>query len=446
MTVKAVVGATVLDGTGREPVEDGVVVLDCERVSAVTGRAEANLPEDAEIVDATGRYVIPGLVDANVHLCSWVPDVLLEQQQDEYAGLVEEAAQVALRAGVTTAFDTWGPLDPLTAVRDRINSGEIPGTRIFRSGNILGLGGPLSTDFSSAGAMIGPQIVDRINRQWEQGVGQELLWLTPDEVRRRVRDYIQRSGIDFLKYAASGHAQFRRFVTFSERVQRVIVEEAHAAGLTAQAHTTTVESLHLEIEAGADLLQHPNLTGREPIPDETLKTIVDKGLPSAILVHTKANLAWVAEHGPAFYRTHIANDVMDENNRRLIEAGAKVLLTTDGLVVGPAVLEHPGWAPLVKDMVDIPFELGVAHFRWLEAVVAHGLAPMDALQAATRNVAEAYGQGDELGTLEPGKRADLVVLDGDPLADVTNYRRINRVIKDGAVVDRDALPLRPVLT
>jgi imidazolonepropionase-like amidohydrolase len=81
-------------------------------------------------------------------------------------------------------------------------------------------------------------------------------------------------------------------------------------------------------------------------------------------------------------------------------------------------------------------ELGESHFLWLEAVVDRGMAPMDALLAGTRNIAEAYGQADHLGTLEPGKRADLVILEGNPLDDVRNYRRISAVMKDGALVDQ----------
>ena len=103
-------------------------------------------------------------------------------------------------------------------------------------------------------------------------------------------------------------------------------------------------------------------------------------------------------------------------------------------------------AASTKDVPDVSIELGESHFLWLEAVIERGMAPMEALLSATRYVAEAYGQGAEIGSLEPGKRADLVVLDGDPLVDVSNYRRIAEVIKDGVLVDRHSLPTSPVLT
>nr|WP_237546623.1 amidohydrolase family protein [Streptomyces sp. SID5606] len=131
----------------------------------------------------------------------------------------------------------------------------------------------------------------------------------------------------------------------------------------------------------------------------------------------------------------------DVNDRRLIDAGARILLTTDAYLTRPE-LRFTAMAPLLQGD-DLLTELGEGHFLWLEAVAERGMRPMDALLAATRNIAEAYGKADELGTVESGKRADLVILDADPLADPRNYRRIADVFKDGARIDRDALPESP---
>ncbi len=440
MRLTAIVGATVIDGTGRAPVEDAVVLVEDDRIRTVARSADLAVPEQAQVIRADGRYVIPGLMDANVHLfAATVPDLLLELE-GRYDEVVVEAAQIALRAGVTTVFDTWGPLGPLTTVRDRIDRGEVAGSRMFVGGNIIGFGGPLSPDFFSPGAAFGADTIARINQQWEQGVGPELTWLAAEDVRRRTRDYIERSGIDFVKYGGTAHKN--QFIAFSELAQRAIVEEAHGAGLTAQAHTMSVESLRMEIDAGADLLQHGDITGAEPMPEATLRTIVERQLPVAALVCTEGFLAWVREQDTELLR--LIHDTKDKNDRRLIDAGARLLLTTDALANGSRKLGHPMMADYLKDVVDNPTQLGDAHFLWLAAVVERGMAPMDALLAATRNVAAAYGQAD-LGTLEPGKRADLVVLEGDPLDDARNYRAIVEVMKDGRLVDRDALPAHPVL-
>jgi imidazolonepropionase-like amidohydrolase len=444
MTAKAIVNATVIDGTGRPPATDAVLLLDGDRVRAVE-HASVVLPEGAEVIDAAGRFVVPGLMDANVHLMSLVPDFVL-RYEDRYAELIEEAAQITLRAGVTTVFDTYGPLDALLEVRDGIERGERIGSRMFVAGQIIGYPGPLSWESLSRGNLLSQATVDRIERRFDQGreLALELAWRTPDGVGRAVGDYIERCGVDFIKYAACMHDV--PLIVFSEPTQRAIVEAAHRAGLTAQAHTMSVESLRMEVEAGADLLTHPNVTGSEPIPDELLSVIVERRLPSSALIWTEKYRAYALENWSDRERVLFGEPVY-ENGRRMIEAGARMLLTTDGMIPGRRLLRPPADnGPVAAGPPDHPFELGESHFLWFVAAAEQGMAPMEALLSATRYVAEAYGKDAELGTLEPGKKADLLILDGDPLDDVHNYRRIAAVMKDGVVVDRDALPARRILT
>lgn len=437
----ALVGGTVIDGTGRGPVEDTVVLIKGGRIALVAPVAAA--PSGAVVVSAHGKYVIPGLMDANVHLTCPLPDVLMGYD-GRYTDIVIEAAQNTLRSGVTTVFDTWGHLPSLLDARDRINRGEVAGSRIFAAGNIIGLDGPLSADFFPPGRTFGPRTLERINREWDQGVGRDLLWRTPEGIRERVRAYIETSGIDFVKYAASGHASHRQFITFGDQTQRAIVEEAHRAGLTVQAHSTTVTSLAMSVAAGVDLVQHGNFTGPEPIPEDTLADIVRRRLPIAAIMPTQRYLDWLRSNGPELMRT-VFGEAQDKNDRRLVDAGARLLLTTDGMTVGPIMRQHPSWSPFIAGAPDLYLDLGEAHFLWMEAAVERGMSSLEVLISATRHIAEAYGLADDLGTVEPGKRADLVVLDANPLADVRNYRQIAAVVKDGVVVNRDALPAQVVL-
>jgi imidazolonepropionase-like amidohydrolase len=271
--------------------------------------------------------------------------------------------------------------------------------------------------------------------------------MSAEDVRQTVREYIATSGIDFVKYASSAHGE-KKFIALSPDAQAAIVEEAHAAGMTAQACATTPEALKLAIEAGVDLLQHGTSTGRRLMPRETLELIAARQLPCVASFYSPRYIAAFSEkvrHGELDHEGERLA-VRVHNARELIRLGAKLMLAIDGGVFGPTVTSSRLMGTLVSGFPDMPYRLGSAHLYWLKGAVECGMAPMDALLAATRNVAEAYRRDDELGTIEPGKRADLLVLDGDPLADVESYGRIRHVVKGGELVDRGRLPEHPVLT
>lgn len=441
----AIVGGTILDGNGGPPIEDGVVLVHEGRICAVGGSSTI-VPPGATRIPAQGKYIIPGMMDANVHLFLYtISPAELIRYEDRYDQVIQEAAEIALRSGLTTVFDTWGPRQALTHVRDKINRGELTGSRIFFAGNIIGLGGPTSMDFfPQARIVLSRRAADNIDSRWEQGVGPELLWMTPEAVRVRIREYIGSGTQNFLKYAASGHAASHfNYLTFTAEVQRLIVEEGHRAGMIVQAHTTSPESLRMEIEAGADLLQHPDLTGMAQIPDSTLALIAERKLPCASLFCTQRFLAWSSQYMPEPFRSY--NRYKHENHRRLVAIGAQLLLTSDSGVCPACAAEDPLLGPYLS-ADDSPLTMGDAHFRWLEAAAELGMRPMDALLAATRNVARAYHVDDELGTLEKGKWADLLILGANPLENPAHYRCIDLVMKAGRVVDLNALPSRKVLT
>jgi imidazolonepropionase-like amidohydrolase len=266
-------------------------------------------------------------------------------------------------------------------------------------------------------------------------------------VRSAVREYIASSGIDFLKYASTAHGQ-KKFIAFSPDSQRAIVEEAHAAGLEAQACTMTPEALRMAIDAGVDLLQHGNHTGLHPMPRETVELIVERQLPCACLLYTeryRRESAGAVKNGE-FTREDERMEIAMQNAAELARAGAKLVASTDGGVFGPTATTSPFWQAILANYSERPYVLGSANRLWLQAAVECGMRPMDALVASTRNVAEAYGRLDDLGTLERGKFADFVVLAADPFTDVRSYGDIVHVVKEGTLVDREALPTNPVLT
>jgi imidazolonepropionase-like amidohydrolase len=442
-----ITGATIIDGVADKPIEGQAMLIEGNRIKAIGKRDELPVPADATVIDASGKYVIPGLMNANVHLLIDTRPETLLRYEDRYDELIIEAAQVALKAGQTTVFDTWGPRRPLMAARDAINAGKAVGSRIFCAGNVIGFDGPFSPDFNApAVSMLGSRFVNRINAMWVENSGRHLMWLTPQEVAAEVRTYIEK-GIDFIKYGANEHygQSMGAFLSFSERVQRAIVEEAHRAGITAQSHVMSVEGLHMAVEAGCDLITHCNITGPREIPDETIELMVKQDCGAVIFPWSEAGLQWLRDQ---FQGSYSSVQKTDANARKLIKAGARIMLANDAGIVSPELFLEPmmktSWMGAPE---GLNFGLlATGHFVWFEAMEEKGLAPMEMLRAATSNIAIAYKKDADLGTLEPGKIADLVVLDKNPLESAKHYRTIHKVVKEGAVIDIDALPLTPLLT
>jgi imidazolonepropionase-like amidohydrolase len=399
---------------------------------------------NAKILSFPNKTIIPGLMDANVHLYLGPLLESVTRYEGRFEDLITEAAQVTLKQGLTTVFDSWGPREDLVRVRNAINKGKITASRIFLAGNIVGYGGPLTKDFLPAGQSLpaSKHLINRINERWEQGVGPELVWMTPDKVREKIRDYSKKD-IDFIKYASSGHAQnASQYIAFSELTQRGIIEEGHAAGITVQAHTSTVESLRMAVEAGVDMLQHCEITGTVPIPTTTIELMVEKDVACVTFARTDAALdVFVEGLQGSMYEEHAAGvTIRDQNTRNMLKGGVNLLLGTDAGLFGADLSD------MLTDGKDVLGKLGEGHFHWLEAMTEKGMKPMDVLMAATSNIAKAYKVDKDIGTLEVGKKADLLILDGNPLEDVQAYRKIHMIIKDGKLVNRDKLPEHPILT
>ncbi len=172
-------GATLIDGTGAPPLDDSVIVIEGNEFARVGSGNDIKIPDGADIIDVSGKYIIPGMMDANIHLFRDVSIEFIARYEDRLELLIAEAAQIALKYGLTTVFDTWGPLQPLMNVRERIERNEIPGSRLFVAGNIVGLSGPFGRDFNTRGSWVAPRrFVNRINAMFEENTGPQLSLLS----------------------------------------------------------------------------------------------------------------------------------------------------------------------------------------------------------------------------------------------------------------------------
>lgn len=445
-------GATIMDGVAQKATNGRSIWIEGSRIKAIGAKDELGIPPGSKVIDARGKYVIPGLMNANVHLSMGIMTVERAarhmNRSEDIESIIVEAAQVSLKNGLTTVFDTCGLRRPLIAARDKINAGELTGSRIFCAGWIVGFDGLFSADFTAkASEVLSTTFANRINAICVENVGRHLMWLTPEQVATEVRSYIG-TGIDFIKYGSNEHvwAGAGAFLAFSPRVQEAIVAEARRANISVQAHTMSVEGLRVAIEAGCDLIQHANITGPVPIPHTTLDLMAKKNIGTVVFPFTEKMFEWVMKQG------HDQGRVMwkasDANVRNLIRSGVPLMLANDGMIFPPEMKTDPkyskSWA-LAPDEDNIA-PLATGHFAWFKAMEEKGCAPMEMLKAATKNIAHAYGKDKDLGTLEKGKIADLLILDKDPLQAAQNYASIHMVLKNGALVDRAALPMKPILT
>tara|TARA_R110002110_G_scaffold31590_3_gene111054 strand:- start:25237 stop:26610 length:1374 start_codon:yes stop_codon:yes gene_type:complete len=446
----ALIGATLLDGNGGQPIENSIVIFEDDTIVEVGSEVDITVPLESKRVDVSGKCIIPGIVNGNVHLLDgWTFMMVsgaveyLARYEGRLHEVIEEAAQIALKNGVTTVFDTYNALQPVTYARDRIASGSAIGARIFAAGNIVGMGGPFSADFAKKARETSTQtFCNRMDELFEAGVGRRLAALPPEEVRLIIREYLTK-GIDMLKFAVSDHIleEFMNpHLTFSTRVQKVIAEETKAAGKPLLTHTTSLESLNDAVNLGADLLIHATMTAQVPIPDELISKIKEKNIYAGIQAvddnyqnHLECSGSMMAGYAGGVHR---------DNAVRMIDQGVKVVLGTDAGCTDPDCL---GDMP-ERDRLDRPWSLGEDHFHWFRAMHDLGMEPMDILQAATINVARAYKKDQLIGSIEIGKLADIVVLDNNPLQDVGNYRKIHSIYQSGRLVNADGLPTKRIVT
>ncbi len=401
--MKVLKGGRLIDGTGAGPVPGITILIRDQRIEAVTTRADGDWPGDAEIIDVSGMTILPGLIDCHDHLAMHGYDLArrwgLDEPQSTRTLRTAKVLQETLAAGYTAVRDAAG-LD--AGFKRAIDEGLIAGPRLVVSLCIVSPIGGIGDRVSPAGFSCcvpnDPLLPD--------GVVNSLADVRP-VVRRIVR-----AGADVIKCATTGGASSRpdhgpRDGAFNRDEMQALTDEAHALDRRVMCHALGGRGLRIAIEAGVDSIEHGCYLDEEP---ELLDVMAERGIffvPTFAVYecHRKSALAHIRE------RAHHLQEHHAESLRRAIAAGVKIAAGTDAGGHG-----HPSNA------------------MEIECLVKAGLAPLQALRAATGWAAECLGLERDLGTVEKGKFADLIVVTGDPLADVAvlqNPERIALVLKGG---------------
>ncbi|MBM4439989.1 MAG: amidohydrolase family protein [Candidatus Rokubacteria bacterium] len=397
---------TLIDGTGAAPMRDVVLRLRDGRIEAVGAGGQPAAGED--VVDARNLTVLPGLIDCHDHLASHSYDLAHRWGLDERATTrtlrTARVIERTLGMGYTAVRDAGG-LD--AGFRAAIEEGLMTGPRLFTAVAIIspigGIGDRVSPSGHECTLVADPALPSGVANGAE-------------DVRRVVRTMV-RAGADVIKCATTGGASSRpghgpTDRAFDRDEMRALVDEAHGLGRTVMCHALGGPGLRIALEAGVDSIEHGCYLDEDP---ELIALMAQRGVsfvPTLTVYeyHRQSKAPHVRERARRLEAHHV------ESIRRALAAGVRVVAGTDAGGHG-----HP------PNAVE------------LQHLVAAGLTPMQAIQAATGRAAECLGAAGELGTLEKGKRADVVAVDGDPLADIRILQdpaRIRFVVKDGAVVVR----------
>lgn len=432
----AFVGATIIDGTGAPP-RRGTVVMRDGKVACV---GECEVGADVHAIDARGKWIIPGLVDAHVHYSQtgWAdgrPDALDLRERFPYDSTVAELERSPERfyrswlcSGVTATFDVGG----------------YPWT--------WGLRGPAERSTSAPHVAAAGPLLSTLDHWLNLPASRQFVHTAGDSATRAGARMIAAHGSDAVKVWYLAGASSPDTAALKARL-RAAAEEARRAGIPLIVHATNLWAAKEALRAGAKLLVHsvedrpvdeeflrlareagttynPTLTVREGYVQLRERRFDPEGLAMECVDPATRRKAHLTDSLPAppsgdaaAYRARIAEGyrTMLANLKRVHDAGIPVAMGTDA--GNPLTLHGP------------------AVYREMEAMVEAGLTPMEVLVASTRNGARTMGRTD-FGTLEPGKLADLVVLDADPLADIGNVRRVALVARGGEVWTRKELEYR----
>ena len=408
MSQLVIVGARLVDARSDQPLAgDTIVVADDGRITEV-GASRSALPDGALVVDAGGRTAVPGLIDCHVHLSAShaLLQDLIQRSYSEYVAQMLTCGRAFLESGVTTVRDAGGAPAGIKRVFAR---GEFPGPRLQVSVMPMSITGGHGDAETPAGVDL---TGDLPAVEMPNGIADGV-----DEVRRVVRQQI-RAGADWIKVMATGGVYSLMdapdAVQYTVDEMRVMVDEADSAGIRGvMAHAENASGIKNALRAGIRSIDHG-----DGLDDEAIDLMLERDVPLVPTfliteemlredrVSSGVTPSWAVE------KVQLLLAEIEPRFRHAVERGVRIAMGTDG-----GLGSH------------LPTEVSL--------MVEHGLSPVAALRAATIDAAGLLGLDAEIGTLEPGKVADILLVDGDPIANPSLWREpssVSLVVKGGRVV------------
>ena len=399
----AVKAGRVLDVRSGKYRDHQIILITGDRISEIGPEAQlrSHVPSDAKVIDLSHLTVLPGLIDAHTHLTFNVGQtgyLGLSISTPREALIGAKNARITLEAGFTTVRNVHANGYADIALRDAINAGDIPGPRILASGPALSITGGhgdqnlLAPQFQASG----------------EGVANGV-----DGVMAKVRENIK-YGADVIKFMATGgvlsEGDSPELEQFSPEEMRAIVSESHRLGRKVAAHAHGAQGIKDAVLAGVDSIEHGSYINEEDI--QLMKEHGTYLVPTLYLEDwLMENLDRIGLTPSMIAKAKMVVPVARANEERGIREGVKIAFGTDSAVY--------------------PHGLNAREFA---VMVKVGMSPLAAIQAATINAADLLGWSNRVGSLESGKFADLVAVDGDPLQDVSLLEHVRFVMKGGSVI------------